>query len=122
MECTFLCVASKEASFHIGCIYRAPNSSLLDDKILINELSALSTRYSGLIVCGDFNLPDISWPLSHISEGNNSSSLFAEMYFNTNYYQLVEEPTRFRLGGEVSIFLNNLNWDEFYSISDVHVL
>lgn len=84
----------------LGCIYRSPSSSADD----VHELGALlklvtNSRYSHVLIAGDFNFPQINWktglssaPLSH------GSHAFIDILHDSFLYQHVENPTRFRLG------------------------
>ena len=84
-----------------GCIYRSPSS---DPDQSIEQLShifhAVTTAgYSHVLVCGDFNMPQIGW-------ANNFCALppthFAHMFLNIVHdcllFQHVTHPTRYRQG------------------------
>jgi hypothetical protein len=49
----------------IGCLYRSPNSNKANNDELLNMLKRICQdrhhKYSHLLICGDFNLPDIKW-------------------------------------------------------------
>lgn len=91
----FLDIQSESFSITIGCMYR-PHPSLADE-ILLAELPRLSESRN-LIIAGDFNLPDLKWPLINVPSGNSFSALFAQTLVEANLTQLVTEHTRFRDG------------------------
>ena len=49
----------------ISCIYRPPNNNAAAFneivKVITHAKSAVNKRYSGLIITGNFNLPDVKW-------------------------------------------------------------
>ena len=58
----------------------------------LRELSTLEN----LIVTGDFNFPDAFWPLDRIPDADNSTNNFMHFVADSNLFQLVTKPTRFR--------------------------
>ena len=79
----------------LGCIYRSPNSTA-ENTELMNLLmeKAASEGFSHLLICGDFNFPNIDW------ENNFSSDPAAQQFLNTCdevfLHQHVLKPTRAR--------------------------
>ncbi len=47
----------------VGCVYRSPNSEPSNTSKLLTSLKEVSKlkEYSHLLICGDFNFPDINW-------------------------------------------------------------
>ena len=82
----------------MGCVYRPPKTSYLDDTYLVSALSTLNEDTSNLVIAGDFNFPDIHWPLNKPIDTKNGTSLFVDFLLNSNLTQLVSGPTRFRIG------------------------
>jgi hypothetical protein len=97
IEALFLGVHSKTVSFVLGCVYRPPSSSISDDKILIDFIKGLADTSQKIFIFGDFNMPDLLWPLDSSGPFSNSSQLMADLIINSHLCQLVSEPTRFRL-------------------------
>jgi hypothetical protein len=81
----------------LGCVYRPPSSSISDDKILIDFIKGLADTSQKIFIFGDFNMPDLLWPLDSSGPFSNSSQLMADLIINSHLCQLVSEPTRFRL-------------------------
>ncbi|XP_065679099.1 uncharacterized protein LOC101234374 [Hydra vulgaris] len=82
----------------LGCIYRphtlVPLENIEASIIKANEL--LSKIYSGLLICGDFNLPGINWDLSSIPTVSNTdilSSNFIDILAESFLIQFVTKPT-----------------------------
>lgn len=92
----FLTLKSPALTMTIGCIYRP--RACASDNALLEGLSRLSTECSNLVVAGDFNVPELNWPLRTIPNGTGMPALFAQMLSDSNLSQLIEEPTRFRQG------------------------
>jgi hypothetical protein len=90
-------VHSKTVSFVLVCVYRPPSSSISDDKILIDFIKGLADTSEKIFIFGDFNMPDLLWPLDSSGPFSNSSQLMADLIINSHLCQLVSEPTRFRL-------------------------
>ncbi|CAH8516196.1 unnamed protein product [Schistosoma margrebowiei] len=52
--------ASNSVTLLLGCVYRQPNASI--NEILLSEVFTLasSLSFTGKLICGDFNMPEIS--------------------------------------------------------------
>ncbi|KAI5637575.1 endonuclease-reverse transcriptase domain-containing protein [Phthorimaea operculella] len=66
------------------------------DKILFDSIKTASESNNTLFIVGDFNLPDIQWPLRKLDGYNTLHSKFVELLTDTNLYQLVTQVTRIR--------------------------
>jgi len=85
-------------TFLVGCIYCSPSkpsiSSLCD---LLGQLGG----YSHLLICGDFNLKDITW----LNYCGNSTIHYIEPFLdkrdNLFLFQYVTGPTRYRSTDQV---------------------
>ncbi|KAJ3645915.1 hypothetical protein Zmor_023534 [Zophobas morio] len=98
IDSLFLKVSDKNVTFVLGCVYRPPRPVLLaDDNNLFSSLSQLAFTHNTFFVFGDFNMPDIAWPLNMSQHFSPSSQLLIDLLVNSNLNQLVNEPTRYRL-------------------------
>ena len=84
-----------------GCVYRSPSS---DPKQSVEELallfqSVMETNASHLMICGDFNLPQIDWVHHFCSApSSHSSHIFLSLVQDCLLFQHVTQPTRYREG------------------------
>lgn len=90
----FLDLKSPHFSITIGCIYR-PRPSPSDD-ILLTRLADMAASRRNLIIVGDFNIPQLVWPLRSVPACTGFPAAFAETILSSGIHQLVMEPTRFR--------------------------
>ncbi|CAI2725549.1 unnamed protein product [Schistosoma spindalis] len=53
---------SNSVTLLFGCVYRQPNAPI-DDIAILSEVFTLASSFpfTGKLICGDFNLPEISW-------------------------------------------------------------
>ena len=91
-----------------GCIYRSPTkekektaSTTLKVSEIVNE--AVQRNNSHLLICGDFNYPEIDWVNEHVNESTPVISPFIQVIQDNNLYQHVTEPTRYRHNQEPSL-------------------
>ena len=75
--------------FSMVCIYRPPSSSLYNDQMLCDKIKLLSGQKQNLMIFGDFNFPNISWPNMQLHDNDESSILFTDMILETSLAQLV---------------------------------
>jgi len=97
----------------VGCIYRSPSKPLSDSISSLCDLLGHLSGYSHLLICGDFNLKDITW-LDHCGNSTNHCiEPFLDMIDNLFLFQHVTEPTRYRSTDTPSlldlVFTNELN-------------
>ena len=87
-------VFDKYSSFLLGVFYRPPSSGAPPLAKLYDSL--LSVPFSKpLVLCGDFNLPLINWPIqSDFMPSSNEYGLFLDLIHERSLLQLVEHPTR----------------------------
>ena len=85
-------------SLLLGAVYRSPNSSVENNQKLLTLLRRAAIMKSDyLMICGDFNLPLIDWNSHQVRDAENSlSHCFLEMVEDHNWFQHVENSTRFR--------------------------
>lgn len=78
----------------IGVCYRPPDasSSFIDD--LFDSINLALKKYRGheVYLLGDFNYPQIDWPL--LSSTCSSSTNFLNLILDFNFSQIVDQPTR----------------------------
>lgn len=92
---------NKREVLTILCVYR-PRPSPSDSQ-LCSLLKDLTNKKKNLFVVGDFNMPDVRWPLSSSRDYNSPSGLYVDTIRENNLLQLVSEPTRFRSGQTPSL-------------------
>jgi hypothetical protein len=83
----------------IGCIYRSPNSDTTNNEKLMAGLKKIceSKQYTHLLICGDFNLPDIDWKTETAKTSvNHVAFKFAECVKDCFLTQHVQDPTHQR--------------------------
>ena len=112
-ECLFLLITFKSFIFVFGCIYRPSSTSFENDQELFIFLTDLFQKYDNIVITGDFNFSEISWPLSYDLHVPASCLPLIDFLSNTHAVQIVEEFTRFRSGQNPSlldlIFVSNDN-------------
>ena len=64
----------------VGCIYRSPNSTRDNNKLLLDMLQKVNDgSYSHVIIMGDFNYPEINWSQECSNVGaNHEATKFLE--------------------------------------------
>ena len=70
--------------FTLVCTYCPPTSVLTDDLQLVEEIKAFSKKCSHLVICVDFNFPNISWQNISITEGDLKQLVSFPMRFRVN--------------------------------------
>eukprot|EP00794_Sanderia_malayensis_P016301 gene16301-17938_t len=83
----------------IGCIYRSPNSVDTNNDKMMNNIKEIceKTAYTHLLVCGDFNIPEIDW-IEEVSQTtpNHLAFKFLECIRDCYLCQHVKSPTHSR--------------------------
>ena len=75
--------------------YRPPNSNLDHLKELKKSLrNASQFNFDQIIICGDFNLPDIDWSTGIASTSESLHNYFTKFVKENYLWQLVNFPTR----------------------------
>lgn len=96
IEILVLRLSTQNFKVHVGCVYRSGRKATLDDtNALIMKLKEFETL-ENFIVTGDFNFPELTWPIRDSVDGNSPGRNFANFITNSILLQLVTEPTRFR--------------------------
>lgn len=106
----FLDICGLGISVTLACIYRPRQSS--HDDTLFRHLSHLSNTKQSVVVAGDFNFPDISWPLTTLPPVNSPTSEFVNVIISSSFSQIVTEPTRIRMGQRPSLLDLLMTTDE----------
>ena len=90
-----------------GCIYRFPTKEKIITKITTTRVcqvikEAVQMKYSHLLICGDFNYPEIDWKYEYVDESTE-----IKQFINTvqacHLYQHIFQPTRCRKGNKPSL-------------------
>ena len=87
-----------------GCVYRSPSQQVTKETTsrvcdIIQE--AYSKNKERLLICGDFNYPDIDWESEFVA--NETIKPFIESVQSCHLFQHVCKPTRYREGQEPSL-------------------
>ena len=83
--------------FLIGTFYRSPNSSLENDKCLLDTLNELSNKFKcKSLYIGDFNMSGIHWPTCTSVTSKQCEISFLSCLQNNFLTQHVTQPTRAR--------------------------
>lgn len=85
----------------IGCVYRSPSANIQDSVQQLGVIfrQACELGASHVMICGDFNLPEIDWN-SEVSSAPEShpSHDFIDIVQSCFFFQHIREPTRYRHG------------------------
>ena len=82
----------------VGVIYRSPNSNTQNNEILLTLMNkAFTSNCDHVLLCGDFNLPQIDWNLNRCLDSESSfTAKFLTGVEDLGIFQHVKESTRFR--------------------------
>ena len=91
-----------------GCIYRSPNkdrTNTIDTTIAVCNIieEAAERKDTYLLICGDFNYPDIDWENEHIEETTPVIRPFIETFQNCYLHQHITQQTRYRSDPDPSL-------------------
>ena len=125
--CTAVICLCKNAKCIIVCVYRPPNASVESFSNLLTFVEEFLSSHSKcdkfeIVICGDFNLPDISWDnLISCSDAITSSGTsllnFLDKFFLTQH---VQENTR--KGNILDLFLtNNPHFAQDVKVTDIGI-
>ena len=77
------------------CAYVPPHCSHHNIHGTLDVISHLSSiKNSHLVIVGDFNIPDVNW--STLTTSSIAGSLVRDCIFDSNLFQLVQDPTHFK--------------------------
>jgi len=90
--------SNKKDNMLVGCIYRSPNSPDYNNRELLQLLNeANSTKFSRILILGDFNFPHINWELECVTAGGgNETAKFLDAVKDNFLFQHIRTPTRSR--------------------------
>ena len=63
----------KESKVMFGAIYRIGRSTVTNNKLLNETIQKVSRMYEKVIICGDFNFPEINWETFKVNAGPYSA-------------------------------------------------
>ena len=81
-------------SLLVGCIYRSPSSNPHHSTSELCDLLTSLNGYSHILICGNFNYPNINW--SSLSCTTSYSQDFLDSIHDSYLFQHVTEPTHYR--------------------------
>ena len=81
-------------SLLVGCIYRSPSSDLCQSTTALCDLLCRVQGHSHVLICGDFDYPDINW--STLACNTSYSQLLLDAVNSCCLFQHVTEPTHYR--------------------------
>ncbi|XP_063930367.1 uncharacterized protein LOC135142576 [Zophobas morio] len=84
IDSIFLKITNTRLTFLLGCIYRPPTSIIEDDHSLFQCISEITDIYQHLFIFGDFDMPDIKWPLKASQSCSPSSQLLVDLLLNSH--------------------------------------
>ena len=91
-----------------GCVYRSPTKDKrkvieTTEKVCKIIMEAAQLGNSHLLVCGDFNYPEIDWENEHVVEPTHLIGSFIECIQSCYLHQHIFQPTRYRANQEPSL-------------------
>ncbi len=107
----------------IGCIYRSPNSNNINNEDILNSLKqATGSKYSHVLIVGDFNHPELNWTdCTSPPDPNHPASQFMDCTRDCFLHQHITEPTHFR-GNQQANILDLVMTNEENMIDDINFL
>ena len=118
-ESVWASIQLNDENIIIGCLYRSPSSNVENNTHLCRIFSSLQNLpiSNKIIIMGDFNFPKVDWKSCTCNLGIDSPEFaFLESTRDSFLMQMVQEPTRFRVGHEPSIL--DLIWTNDESLVD----
>ena len=92
-ELLWIEISHSRGVFLLGVFYRPPVSSSEYLYNLQNSLARIPDSQT-IILCGDFNVPDVDWDLNVPTTSSSLAKLLCDITFNSSLFQLVTEATR----------------------------
>ena len=87
-----------------GTVYRKGKSTPVNNKLLLEVISKVTRSYNKIVICGDFNYPEIDWPIMKVNAGPYSQpARFVDCLDNNFLIQQVVETTRARGSNKPSL-------------------
>ena len=117
-ESTWCSIVRGDQTLLLGTIYRSPNSTDENDKLLLNLLEQKEIKgnsFNKVCLMGDFNYPNINWNNRALSENGKGSNL-QDKIDEILFFQRVEKNTRHRQGQKSNLLdLIIVNDEDFIS-------
>ena len=84
-----------------GCVYRSPSKDKDAENRTTQEICEIISKAAlrnntRLLICGDFNYPDVDWECDYST--NENAKIFLQKLQELHLYQHVCSPTRYREG------------------------
>ena len=106
-ECIWVQIELKDKDkLLLGCVYRSPNSDATNNAQMCFGLKNICNQqnFSHILLCGDFNFPQIDWENSSCGAStNHCASNFLECVNDCYLYQHVKDATHHRLGQNANV-------------------
>ena len=74
-ENILLKISNNNKDIIICCVYRSPNSDLINDMKLYQTINRVTDKYKNVIIIGDFNYLRINWTNPTNNENLNNENL-----------------------------------------------
>ena len=96
IESTWTCYKLGTQNFCLGVIYRPPNSTDIYIQKLLYQLSYMCDYYDkySVIICGDFNFPNINWKILCPIVNDIATCKFLECVLDIGLIQVIDFKTR----------------------------
>ena len=96
-ESMWLTLEIHKVKIMFGVVYRKGSSNAQNNTLMREIIKQVSNRYENVLMCGDFNHPEIDWPSNSVKGGPYSPQMRFFDCLNDNYLkQHVLSPTRAR--------------------------
>ena len=92
-ELLWIEISHSRGVYLLGVFYRSPISSSEYLYNLQNSLAKIPDSQT-IILCGDFNVPDVDWDLNVPTTSSSLAKLLYDITFNFSLFQLVTDATR----------------------------
>ena len=92
---------------YAGVCTGSPTKEMENKKISTEAVSRvlgeMSEHKKQMIICGDFNYPEIDWEYEYVSDSHDVIRPFINAVQDNLLYQHIYKPTRHRTGNEPSL-------------------
>ena len=113
----------KKESLLCGCVYRRPTKENEETKKTTEDvckvLNEMNNQGKSILICGDFNYPEIDWTNEYVGNACNTIATFVDTIQENHLYQHIFKPTRYRVGNDPSL-LDLIFTNEEGMIKDIH--
>lgn len=105
VEALWLNIQYGKLKLLLGGVYRPTHYTYQDTDRILFDIIEESLQESNVIIMGDFNLPNIQWPLTKLDGYDTLHQSLIDMYTRTNCCQLITDITRKRKDQESTLDL-----------------